>query len=109
MQTQVAAPGAWAIAAERKSTLEITLAPGGEFTHNAPQQKWHGDSVYLQTALFAGQKMMVMRESDESPIYELHFMNLKTTGFASMDEAKMAAPPFARMVFDKLKATIQDS
>lgn len=21
--------------------MEITLAPGGEFTHDAPQQKWH--------------------------------------------------------------------
>jgi len=88
--------------------MKITLAPGGQFTHDAPQQKWHGDSVDFQTALFAGQKLMAIRESDDSPVYELHFLNLMTTGFASMDDAKMAAPDFVRAVFDTLKARIQD-
>ncbi|WOF81681.1 hypothetical protein P5704_027785 (plasmid) [Pseudomonas sp. FeN3W] len=88
--------------------MEITLAPGGQYTHSAPQQQWHGDSPHFQTALFAGQKLMVIRESDESPVYELHFMNLMTTGFASMEDAKKAAPDFARSVFDRLKSKIQD-
>lgn len=88
--------------------MVITLAPGGQYTHSAPQQQWHGDSPHFQTALFAGQKLMVIRESDESPVYELHFMNLMTTGFASMEDAKKAAPDFVRAVFDRLKATIHD-
>lgn len=86
--------------------MEIKLAPGGEYSHNAPQQKWHGDSAHLQTALFAGQQLMVIRESDDSQDFELHFMGMMAIGFASMDEAKNAAPEFTLAVFDKLKASI---
>lgn len=86
--------------------MEITLAPGGQYTHNAPQQQWRGQSNDLQTALFAGQELMAIRESDDSDIFELHFLGMMAKGFASMEDAKQAAPGFASAVFDKLKATI---
>lgn len=86
--------------------MEITLAPGGQYTHNAPQQQWRGQSNDLQTALFAGQELMAIRESDDSNVYELHFLGMKATGYASMENAKNAAPGFAIAVLDKLKASI---
>lgn len=86
--------------------MEITLSQGGEYTHSAPQQKWRGNSNILQTALFAGQEMMVIRQSDDSHIFELRFMGLKTTGFTSVEAAKSAAPEFACAVLDRLKGLI---
>ncbi len=88
--------------------MEIIFSPGGEYTHNVPQQKWQGESEDFQTALFGGQKMTAICASDGGNEYQLWFMGLKVGGFSSLSEAKKTAPEFARAVFDKLKASILD-
>jgi hypothetical protein len=86
--------------------MEIELAPGGQYALSVPQQNWVGESHDFQTALFAGQRMMVIRDSDDPLIFQLHFMGLMTTGFTSMMEAKLSSAAFARAVLDKLRAAI---
>lgn len=87
--------------------MNISLSPGGNFIHGAPQQRWRGEGD-LQFALFAGQEMMAIRESDDSPYFELHYLGLMSTGFASMDEAKQAAATFVKAVLDELKSRVQE-
>lgn len=68
--------------------MEIELAPGGQYALSVPQQNWVGESHDFQTALLAGQRMMVIRDSDDPLIFQLHFMGLMTTGFTIDDGSK---------------------
>jgi len=61
----------------------------------------------MQTSVFAGLKMVAI--TDDAGAFDLHYLNHKTCGFASMEAAKQAAPAFAREVLAYLSAKINDA
>lgn len=85
--------------------MEFKLTESGIFSHNVQQQEWIGSEIY-QYALFSGQEMLAMRESDESPFFELQYLGYKTDKIESMEKAKKMAPFFAKDVLTLLCARI---
>jgi hypothetical protein len=59
----------------------------------------------LQTASFAGQSLMAIRD-DDLGYFDLHYLGFKTKGFKSMEAAKAAAPAFAREVLLRMSELI---
>lgn len=77
------------------------------FPLNRPQQVWWGDSPeVMQIARFAGQEMIAI--TDDSGGFELDYLGHIATRFASIEDAKSAAPEFARAVLERLRSLIQD-
>lgn len=74
--------------------MQIQLDGAGNVRMAAPQQLW-SDGDELQTAYFAGESLMAV--IDESG-FCLNYLGYKVAGFGSMEEAKQAAPEFARKV-----------
>lgn len=60
----------------------------------------------MQTARFAGQEMMAI--TDDAGAFELDYLGRFGNGFASIEDAKAAAPEFARAVPERLRNLIQD-
>jgi hypothetical protein len=59
----------------------------------------------LQTSLFAGHRMMAI--TDDNGGYDLHYLEYKTGGFKTMDEARAAGPEFAKAVMNKMLSLIK--
>ena len=86
--------------------MRIEVTEAGKWTLDAPQQVWRGedgkaDSV-LQSALFAGQAMLVVKESDDTVGFSLRYLGFKATGFMTMVAAKQSAPDFAQRVLGRM-------
>lgn len=81
--------------------IEIEISQTGALALDAPQQEWVGEGKgETQYARFAGQEMVATRQVDETTdTYQLHFLGLVASGFASMEEAKASAASFAKEVF----------
>jgi hypothetical protein len=65
--------------------------------------KWfnsNDDGSIMQVCKMAGQEMTAI--TDDAGAFDLHFMHFKTGGFLSIEEAKNAAPEFARLVLNHL-------
>ncbi|RMP63006.1 hypothetical protein ALQ19_02725 [Pseudomonas syringae pv. berberidis] len=58
----------------------------------------------MQVARLAGQEMMAI--SDDAGAFELDYLGHIGSGFASIDDAKAAAPEFARAVLERLRNLI---
>jgi hypothetical protein len=87
--------------------MEIKVREGSVFPLNRPQQVWYGDKPQvMQTARFAGQEMMAI--TDDAGAFELDYLGHIGRGFASIEDAKAAAPEFARAVLERLRNLIQD-
>ncbi len=78
--------------------MQIELDGGGTVVFGAPQMRWFdpkGDGSVMQICRMAGQDMTAI--TDDAGKFDLHYMHFKTGGFRSMDEAKNAAPEFAKI------------
>ena len=87
--------------------MRIELDGGGKVVFDAPQMQWRdttGDGSTMQVCRMAGQDMMAI--TDDAGAFDMHFMHFKTGGFCSMDEAKAAAPEFAKKVIGHLLTLI---
>jgi len=87
--------------------MQIKVREGEVFPLNRPQQVWWGDSPeVMQIARFAGQEMMAI--TDDAGAFELDYLGHIASSYTSIEEAKTAAPEFARAVLDRLRNLIQD-
>ena len=87
--------------------IEFKVREGDVFPLNRPQQVWYGTDPHLmQTARFAGQEMLAI--TDDAGAFELDYLGHIAGGFPSIDDAKAAAPEFARAVLSRLHTLIQD-
>jgi hypothetical protein len=77
----------------------------GRESFKASQQLWGGDEA-MQRALFAGQVMMA--RTDDTSGFDLHYLGFQTGGFKTIEDAKAAAPAFARKVLGRLAELIAD-
>ncbi|WP_282366571.1 hypothetical protein [Pseudomonas sp. PS02290] len=85
----------------------IKIREGDVFPLNRPQQVWWGDSPeVMQVARFAGQEMLAI--TDDAGAFELDYLGHIGSGFVSIEDAKAAAPEFARSVLERLRNTVQD-
>jgi hypothetical protein len=75
--------------------MNIELDGGGRVKMAAPQQQWHGDDA-MQTAVFAGEELRAI--TDDAGRFDLHYLGFRTTGFATLEDAKAAARVFAKAV-----------
>lgn len=85
--------------------MSIELDAGGRLTIEAPQQRWSAGPAG-EAALFAGQTMVAV--PDGAGGFDLHYLGFMTTGFKTIDIAKLAAPEFARRVLARMSAMIAD-
>lgn len=60
----------------------------------------------MQVARFAGQEMMAI--TDDAGAFELDHLGHIGSGFATIGDAKLAAPKFARAVLVRLRNLIQE-
>lgn len=98
----------WYSIQKEETSVEIRSREGAIFPLNRPQQVWYGDTpLLMQTAWFAGQEMMAI--TDDAGAFDLDYLGHISSGFASMEEAKAAAPTFARGVLERLRNLIQDA
>lgn len=83
--------------------LEVEFNEEGEANFlNQPQGVWSGENPEVrQTARLVGQEMVALKA--DSGAFELHYLGLCTSGFDSMEHAKLSAPSFAQSVFDMLR------
>lgn len=72
---------------------------------NRPQQTWIGDYL-MQRARFAGQEVMAV--TDDAGGFQLYYLEHISKGFSTMEEAKAAAPAFARAVLARMLTLIKD-
>lgn len=87
--------------------MQIKVREGDVYPLNRSQQVWWGDSpAVMQVSLFAGQEMMAI--TDDAGAFELDCLGHIGSGFASIEDAKTAAPEFARAVLERLRNLIQD-
>lgn len=90
--------------------MKLKLDGAGKVYFKAPVQSWGGhrggNDQIMQTAVFAGQQMMAIRDELDLPL-TLHYMGFQSKNFTSMDEAKAAAPEFARAVLAHMSSLIQ--
>lgn len=90
--------------------MQLELDGSGRVLFKSPVQSWgshpEGDSEIMQTAVFAGQQMMAIRDELDLPV-NLHYMGFKSQDFMKMDEAKGAAPEFARAVLAHMSSLIK--
>ncbi|MDZ5605193.1 hypothetical protein SJI00_20690 [Pseudomonas sp. RP23018S] len=87
--------------------MQIKVREGDVFPLNRSQQVWWGDnSEVMQVARFAGQEMVAI--ADDAGAFELEYLGHIGSAFASIEDAKAAAPGFARAVLERLRNLIQD-
>ena len=87
--------------------MRVKVREGDMFPLNRSQQVWWGDSPQvMQVARFAGLEMMAI--TDDAGGFELDYLGHIGSEFASIEDAKAAAPEFARTVLDRLRNLIQD-
>lgn len=78
--------------------MEVRVGSGGIVNFNALQQQWHGGSLLMQSALFAGHTMIVL--TDDNGGFKLHYLDCESEQFSSMEEAKTSASEFAVAVLE---------
>jgi hypothetical protein len=87
--------------------MKVELDAAGRLNFRVPQQMWFGDDPHMmQSARFAGHEMMAV--TDDQGSFDLHYLNFQMGGFKSIDEAKQAAPAFARKVLARMVEMIAD-
>lgn len=88
--------------------MQIKVREGDVFPLNRSQQAWWGDSpAVMQVARFAGQEMVAI--TNDAGAFELDYLGHIGCGFSSIEDAKVAAPEFARTVLERLRNLIQDA
>lgn len=89
---------------QTRETKVHTIEPhaGGRINLSMPQQVWTftDDSGLMATARFAGQ--VVEAITDDAGSFDLMYLGFQAKGYATMDEAKAAAPDFARRVLQRM-------
>ncbi|MBI6882624.1 hypothetical protein [Pseudomonas putida] len=80
----------------------IMLNGEGRVSKDNPVQSWYGEECYL-TANFAGYQMRIVTEDGRSDLKYLHYQSL---GYNSVEDAKAAAPEFAKAVLLKMLSSI---
>lgn len=87
--------------------MQIKVREGATLPLNRPLQVWWGDSPeVMQVARFAGLEMTAI--TDDVGAFELDYLGHTAGGFTSIEEAKAAAPEFARAVLERLRNLIQE-
>ena len=87
--------------------MKIKVREGEVLPMNRNQQVWRGDSTeVMKVARLAGKEMVGIK--DEGGDFELDYLGHVGSGFASMKDAKAAAPESARAVLERLRNLIQD-
>ncbi len=76
--------------------MKIRLDGAGKLAMAAPQQLWRGEDEVMQTAVFAGHEVMAI--TDDAGRFDLHYLGFMTGSFASIEDAKISAPAFAKAV-----------
>jgi hypothetical protein len=90
-----------------KYPMEIKVREGSVIPLNRAQQVWYGDTPQvMQTARFAGQEMVAI--TDDAGAFKLDYLGHIGSGFARIEDAKTAAPEFARAVLERLRNLILD-
>lgn len=78
----------------------MEINPEGRALYSVAQERWSEVTDTVQTARFAGQSMLVSYGTHGD--FLLSYLGFDLGGFKSMDEAKAAAPAFARKVLIRL-------
>jgi len=87
--------------------MKIELDGVGRVNFRIPQQQWFGDEPQVtQTASFAGHKMIAI--AGDAGAFDLHYLNFQARGFKSIEDAKKAAPEFARKVLARMSEMVSD-
>lgn len=89
--------------------MNLEIDGGGKVAFGVPPQRWvdtSGDGSIMQVCRVAGQDMMAI--TDDAGRFDLYYLHFKTGGFMSMDEAKQAAPEFARKVLARMIQMVAD-
>jgi hypothetical protein len=88
----------------------LTSVSGKMNIEEVIQQKWIGfKPEIMQTAIFAGQELILVQKSDEEPnLYELHYLGFKVTDIEGVDNAKKQASEFTKKVLLKMTEIISD-
>lgn len=84
--------------------MKVKTGAGGVATVNAPQQQWHGDEI-MQTALFAGQRMIAITDDDDGFI--LIYLDFESDKFTTIEQAKENAPVFYQAVLQHMGSLVQ--
>lgn len=81
--------------------VSISPSPAGKGNLDVPQQVWrNSDDNVMQTALFAGQQMIAVK--DDNVGYTLRFLGFQSSPMSSIEQAKHIAPWFARRVMGRM-------
>lgn len=83
--------------------MNVNIGAGGIVTINAPQQQWQGDDM-MQTALFAGQRMVAITNDDDGFI--LIYLDFESDKFATIEQAKENAPAFTQAVLQHMSSLV---
>jgi len=87
--------------------MDIDISADGRMLLQRPQQQWAGHHPgLLQTSRFAGQTLTAALDNGDG--FRLLYLGFQSGAFATIDEAKQAAPAFARAVLARLAALIED-
>jgi hypothetical protein len=86
--------------------MSISLSDEGRQRYSAAQENWTGLTTSLQTALFAGHEMLV--RADAGGDFTLSYLGFEQVGLKTIEEAKAAAPTFAKKVLIRLTEMISD-
>ena len=89
--------------------MNVEIDGGGKVAFGVPPQRWvdtTGDGSIMQVCRVAGQEMMAI--TDDAGHFDLHYLNFKTGGFATIAEAKQAAPDFARKVLQRMTEMVTE-
>ncbi len=89
--------------------MDIKIDGGGQVAFGVPAFCWRdpsGDGNLMQVCKVAGQDMMAI--TDDAGGFDLHYLNFKTEGFASMEAAKQGAAEFAKHVLEHMIALVGD-
>ena len=87
--------------------MEIKVSSGGKIPIlKVVQQQWTDDNN-INSAVFAGQIMYILETEDNSNEYILDYLGFETKKYySSIQEAKLAAPDFARTVLEHMRLLI---
>ena len=81
---------------------------GGKLSLEQPQQRWTftDESQRMATAFFAGQTVHAI--TDDAGAFNLMYLGFQATGYATMDQAKAAAPDFVRRVLQRMSDLVSN-
>jgi hypothetical protein len=85
--------------------LNISMSKPSKLEYEDKSSEWFDDHEHLSIVYIAGAMMMLSTDKNE---IALKYRGYRADGFASKDEARLAAPAFAGQVFDLLKQRVID-